>query len=270
MEIKSIEIKNIIGGCLKGNNENIRHIKALPCLSVVQSVHGYYEIGLDGRAPCSTEEGGAFVAPAGAGQNILHHNGADDYMEAQWVFMNVIINDLFAFEDVFDMPVLISAQYQGQLSEAIFTIRDNPNICRKYAAAYQLTDILIAHSTIKNTAFDNSAALLKRYIDEHYNETITKEDLANVAFCSVPNLYRIFQKYFHLSPHNYINKIRVEKASVLLENSSYSVMAVAEKVGFDDPIYFSKLFKDNYQLSPKKYREASLSVNRDNNKNNNE
>ena len=162
---------------------------------------------------------------------------------------------MFDLEDMFDIPLLISAKYQEKLFKLIFTIRNDPSMCQKYAAAYELTDILLAHSSIKNTIFDNQAILLKRHINEHYNEKITKEDLANIAFCSVPNLYRIFQRDFHLSPHNYINKIRLEKASLLLENSNHSIIEISEMVGFDDPVYFSKLFKESYQLSPKKYRK---------------
>lgn len=257
MEIKSIDIKNIMSGSQKGNHENIQHIKSLPYLSVVQSVYGYYEIGLDGEIPRTTEEGGAFVAPAGAMQNITHHNGAGGNMESQWVFMKIIINDLFDFQDFFDIPLLISAKYKEKLFGLISNIRNSPNICQKYAAAYDLTDILIAHSSIKNTTFNNTAIFLKKHIEEHYSEKITIEDLANAAFCSIQNLYRIFQKNFHLSPHNYINKIRLEKASVLLENSERSVTEISEAVGFDDPAYFSKLFKKRYQLSPKKYRECT-------------
>ena len=261
MKIKTIEIRNIVGGNLKGNTENIRHIKSLPCLSVVQSVHGHYEISLNGGKPCATEEGGAFVAPAGTSQNILHHNGAEGYMEAQWVFMNIIVNDLFEFEDLFDVPLLLSADAREELSESISTIGNDPNICKKYAAAYRLTDLVLAHTSMKNTVYDHSAILLRKYIAEHCGEKITNEALANVAICSVPHLYRIFQKNFHLSPRNYIKKIRIEKASVLLENSSRSVAEISEEVGFEDPVYFSKLFKEHYRLSPKKYREISLSVN---------
>lgn len=256
MEIKSIDIKNIVSGSQKGDHENIQHIKSLPYLSVVQSVCGYYEIGLDGETPCATEEGGGFVAPAGAMQNITHHNGAGGYMESQWVFMKVVVNDLFDLQDFFDIPFLIPAKYREKLFGLISTIRNSPNICQKYIAAYHLTDILIAHSSIKNTVFNNTIILLKKYIDEHYSEKITIEDLANVALCSIQNVYRIFQKNFDLSPHNYINRIRLEKASVLLENSDHSVAEISETAGFDDPAYFSKLFKKRYRLSPKKYREC--------------
>jgi len=254
MDIKTLEIKSMSGDVLRGNFENILHIKSLPYLSVVQSVHGSYEIGLSGAFPVFTETGGAFVAPADANQYIVHHNGPNGYMEAQWAFLQIIVNDLFTLEDVFDLPLLLPAKYRAILSELLLVIRSDTSLCRKYAAAYQLTDLLIAHSTVKNTVFDPSAALLKKYIDEHYHESLSATDLANVAICSVPNLYRLFRKHFHLSPHNYINKVRLEKASVLLENSIQSVTEISEAVGFEDPVYFSRLFKNSYQLSPQKYR----------------
>lgn len=261
MKVESIEIKDISGGSLKGNFEGIKHIKSLPYFSVVQSVYGYYEIGLDGEDPYVTKEGDAFLAPANTIQHIVHHNGITGYMEAHWAFMNIIINDIFAFEDVFDIPTLISAHYFQEVFQFISTIRNDSSICQKYAAAYQLTDILISHSSMKEGDFDESVAFLKKYIDENYRKKITKEDLANVAICSVPNLYRLFNRHFHMSPHNYVNKIRLQKAAVLLKNNNYTVTEVSEAVGFDDPVYFSKLFKKSYQLSPKKYRELSKSLN---------
>ena len=261
MELKSIIIKNIRSGSLNGNCENIRHIKSLPCLSVVQPICGYYEIGLDGKSPVATEEGGAFVAPAGVLQSVTHHNGVGGNMEAQWAFMDIIVNDIFAFQDFFDIPLLISSRYKETVFELIFTIRSNPNICQKYAAAYRLVDFLIAHSPVRKIVFDITAIRLKRYIDEHYSERITKEALANITFCSVSNLYRIFQKNFHLSPHNYVNKIRLEHAAALLENSNQTITEISASVGFNDPVYFSKLFKESFQLSPEKYRESSLYIN---------
>ncbi|MBQ4573719.1 MAG: helix-turn-helix transcriptional regulator [Clostridia bacterium] len=257
MKIKSIEIKNIMGGYLKGNNENIRHIKSLPCLSVVQAMHGRYEIALGGSAAHITEEGGAFVAPAGISQNILHHNGVSGFMEAQWVFMNVTVNGFYALEDVFDLPLLLPADCREVLEVNIGRIREESSLCAQYAAAYELTELLISHAAMKDAPFDTAAAQLKRYIDEHYSEKITVENLAAAALCSVPGLYRIFRSSFQMSPHNYINKIRLEKASVLLEQDSRSVAEIAGEVGFDDPVYFSKLFKARYELSPKQYRAVN-------------
>jgi len=258
MKINSIEIKDISGGYLKANIEKEQHIKTLPCLSVVQSLNGYYEIALGKNKPVCTQEGGVFIAPAGVKQDIIHHNGINEFMKAQWVFMNVTINDFFTFEDVFDMPVTLSSKDSESLSELILAIRTTNSTCQKYIAAYQIVEFLIAHSKIKDTIMNNTAAQIKKYISQHYAENITIKALSDIAFCSVPNLYRIFQKYFHLSPHNYINKFRLEKASVLLENSTASISSIAEEVGFEDAAYFSKLFKNNFSVSPQKYRENAL------------
>lgn len=257
MEIKSLVIKNLLAEGFKLDREHLRHIKSLPCLSVVQSLHGRYEIGIGENAPCLTEEGGAFVAPAGVRQNILHHNGTDGYMEAQWVFMNVVVNDLFALEEIYELPLLIEASCGERVNACIHTVRYSKNPCERYEAAYRLLDLLIARSALRQTAFDDTEIRLKRYIDKHYGQPITKEDLAKVAFCSVPHLYRLFQKYFHLSPSGYINKVRLEKASVLLECSDRSVAEIAQAVGLSDAVYFSRLFREQYGVSPRAYRRTA-------------
>jgi len=260
MDIKSIEIKNILTGQHNSDCEGVRHIKVLSCLSIVQSVYGYYEIGLEGDALSQTEEGGAFIAPTGMQQEIVHHNGSKGYMKAHWVFMNVVINNVFSFEDVFDIPLLLSAVHADEVNDCILRIKNADNICEKYISAYKLVDILIKNSKPKHTHITDTAAIIKQYINDHYSEQITNQHLADAAICSVPNLYHIFNKQFQMSPHNYINMIRLEKASVFLESTDEPITKISEMVGFDDPAYFSKLFSKRYQLSPKKYRDSLRSV----------
>lgn len=260
MDIKTIEIKNLSAASLKADSEGVCHIKTLPCLSVVQAVHGYYEIGLEGGAMQSAGEGGAFIAPSGAKQTIIHHSGENGFMHAQWVFMNIVINGIFSFEDVFDMPLIVPSEYSLRISELIRDIENNTDICKRYASSYLIADILMAVSTPKADAFNTSVARLKSYINDNYKSVISKELLAKVAFCSVPSLYRIFKNHFGMSPNNYINKIRLEKASLLLESSNLTVTQIAYEVGFEDPVYFSKLFKTAYKLSPQKYREKMKMV----------
>jgi len=256
MEIKTVEIENLVGGGFSRDWEGVRHIKALPCLSVVQSVRGNYEIGIDGDALRRTEEGGAFVAASGVVQEILHHNGAEGYMEAQWVFMNIKINGVLDFEDLFECPPLIPKEYGGGLSRLIGTVWKDPSVCRRYAAAYEIVHILTELAKRKDTFPDEPALLLKRYVEENYSEKITKEALASAAHCSVAGVYRLFQRSFRMPPSQYINKVRLGKASVLLESGVYTVGEAASAVGFDDHVYFSKLFKESYGVSPKKYRDG--------------
>lgn len=254
MEIRSIEIRQLYGSGLKGDYDGICHVKSLPCLSVVQAVRGKYEVTLGDQHSVITEEGGAFVAPSGVRQEILHRNGEDGNMEAQWVFMSITVNELYAFEDVFEPPALIPVRYCNELTALIGEVRSAPTLCARYAAAYRLVDLLLSLSAPRSDRSDPTSLRLKRYIEEHYAEPITQERLARVAACSVPNLYRIFTKSFGLSPRNYVNKIRLEKAAILLETGTLPINEVAEAVGYEDPVYFSRLFKENYRLSPKNYR----------------
>ena len=71
--------------------ESDHHRKALPCFSVVQALRGSYDIGLDDGPVCSTGEGGVFVTPPGCMQHITHHNGREGFLEAQWVFFDVLV-----------------------------------------------------------------------------------------------------------------------------------------------------------------------------------
>ncbi len=256
MEIKTVEIENLSGGGFVFDWEGVRHLKALSSLSVVQAVHGTYEIGLDGGPLQRTEEGGAFFAPSGVMQEIVHHNGRRGVMEAQWVFMNIRINGMFDFEDLFECPTLIPLEYSEELTRLIGTVRNDGSVCRRYAAAYEIAHILMELAKPKEVVLDRQAILLKRYVEEHYTERITKEDLAACAHCSVAGVYRLFRKHFGMAPSQYINKARIGKASVLLESGVGAVGEIASAVGFDDPVYFSKLFKAYCGISPRGYRKS--------------
>jgi len=255
MEITTIEIRNITSHGLCSDVEGMHHRKTLPVLSVVQSVHGSYEIGLDEETPFFTGEGGAFVAPAGVRQDIVHHNGDGGYMQARWVFMNVVLNGMFALEEVYELPRRIPPAREALLSRWMEAISSGVSVCARYAACYELTELLLSEAKKKPCAFEDTPAHLRRFVDEHFAEPITAETLAETAICSVASLYRLFQNHFHTSPHNYINSVRLGKAAVLLEERVDSVAAVGAKVGFEDPAYFSRLFKKQYGLSPAQYMQ---------------
>lgn len=56
-------------------------------------------------------------------------------------------------------------------------------------------------------------------------------------------------------PQSYLNRTVIEKAKTLLEDTALSVGEIALKLGFTDPLYFSRLFKKHCGISPKSYRE---------------
>lgn len=89
------------------------------------------------------------------------------------------------------------------------------------------------------------------YINEHINdETLTVESLSSHANYSSVQLYRIIKTLTELTPNDLIKTIRLQKAKEMLITGKYSVSDVCYQVGFHDPKYFSKCFKDYYTVLP--------------------
>ena len=65
-----------------------------------------------------------------------------------------------------------------------------------------------------------------------------------------------------MSPQEFLINIRMERAAELLTSTALPVNEVAAKVGYSDALAFSKKFKENYNLSPKSYRETKPEISR--------
>ena len=97
------------------------------------------------------------------------------------------------------------------------------------------------------------ALLAAEYIVNHYEEPITVEGLAAYASVSHSSLYRRFVKRFQISPKRFLLEYRIERACALLTDTSCSVQEISTSVGFEDPFYFSRAFKDVKGISPRQY-----------------
>lgn len=93
-----------------------------------------------------------------------------------------------------------------------------------------------------------------KYVDEHYCEDITRNDLTDLVYVSPDYLSRLFKKETGRSLAQYMLEKRVEKAKKLLQ-SDMSVKNVALQTGYSNFSYFSKVFRDMEGMSPMEYRE---------------
>lgn len=98
------------------------------------------------------------------------------------------------------------------------------------------------------------------YISMHFNESITIDSLCDLAHMSKGYMTRLFLEATGLTPARYINSVRLKKASQLLEETKINITEVALECGFDDPNYFTRLFKKNYGQSPSRYRKTYIEV----------
>ncbi len=108
----------------------------------------------------------------------------------------------------------------------------------------------------------DSSAQLERlntvleYISANYTSGISTRNLASMCFLSEAHFCRFFKSAVGKSCTEYINRYRIEKATVLLSNTCEPVSVVASLVGFDDMNYFSRVFKQIKGISPVKYRKS--------------
>ena len=92
------------------------------------------------------------------------------------------------------------------------------------------------------------------YIGEHcLKQEIMVSELANICHVSQATLRRMFISEFGISPRDYINSMRLDRAKLLLRNGGIEVCEVARLCGFDDPSYFSRFFKKHTGKSPGKF-----------------
>ena len=94
-----------------------------------------------------------------------------------------------------------------------------------------------------------------RYIQYNYANDIGVSDIARYVGISRSQLYRAFLQDFGVSPHNYLQTYRINEACGLLHDPIFSVAEVAGSVGFNDPLYFSRVFKSIKGTTPSDYQK---------------
>lgn len=95
------------------------------------------------------------------------------------------------------------------------------------------------------------------YINEHYREKISLEEVAASAGISPSEAGRCFQKYYGKAPVEYVIEYRLNQARRLLESSDLSVKEIGFECGFYDPSYFSRIYRRHFGVTPGNYRRKA-------------
>lgn len=93
------------------------------------------------------------------------------------------------------------------------------------------------------------------YIHSHYMDPLSVSLLAQQSGINENRLYYIFQKYAGMGPGDYLRAYRLNTARERLVTSSVSIGTISEQVGYPDPLYFSRIFKRHFGVSPSEFRE---------------
>lgn len=120
-----------------------------------------------------------------------------------------------------------------------------------YSFLLFLADSLLA-STEEN--FPASLRNCLAFLERNFERELTIREIADAGGISVTSAVRIFHRHIGCTPWAYLQKMRLECAAGLLRNGNLRIKEVAQNSGFNDPLYFSSLFRKRYGVSPRTFR----------------
>ena len=108
---------------------------------------------------------------------------------------------------------------------------------------------------LRGGKFDSSFLLCKEFIDEHFTETITIEQLSKIANMSISGFSHQFKKTLGIAPFQYLTRLRIGLAQKILISTDKPIADVATEVGYDNISHFNNQFKKLVGTSPQNYRK---------------
>ena len=116
-------------------------------------------------------------------------------------------------------------------------------------------DLIESNTSTKKLRDSQRMKNMLQYIDEHYSDNITINEIAESVSLSVSECLRCFHRNIGTTPIQYLKSFRIKKAAELLTNTDMKIVDVGIVCGFQDMSYFAKTFRNIYGCTPSKYRE---------------
>lgn len=148
-------------------------------------------------------------------------------------------------------------------------IRKIDNLCDSRPKGYQLAVkgwlfqlmfyLVSNQQTLKQPSqshqkhMDKLKTILK-YVEKHYNEPLSIEDMANLIHYSKSHFMKFFKTHMNMGFTQYLNHYRMSMAAKLLVSTDDSILSIAVSSGFDNLSYFNRLFKREFHMTPREYR----------------
>ncbi|WP_277679615.1 helix-turn-helix domain-containing protein [Gracilibacillus dipsosauri] len=112
-----------------------------------------------------------------------------------------------------------------------------------------LADIGVSDDDLMNWALE--------WLLQNFHKRFSIRDLSSKIGLSPVQFSRRFQKAFHKTPSDFVKMLRIRKAARLLLDTDYTLDQIAERCGYDNGFYLSRVFSSYMQMSPSRYRELN-------------
>lgn len=147
-----------------------------------------------------------------------------------------------------------------ELLAKIYEAKGKEESCKVRMTGYLMLalSLFIKEQDYNNNLSYSYCKKAAEYITYNYSQPITIEEIANYIGISRSQLYRVFIEVFNKPPKQYLSEYRINQALRLLKNPQLTINTVGRSVGFEDSLYFSRMFKKYKGISPSDYRKELL------------
>lgn len=143
-------------------------------------------------------------------------------------------------------------------------ITDITDIAATYAEVVRIADkfvltdgeYAVLADDINSVKAYNIVYMVKQYVEEHISDNITIETITDIIHITPNYFSSIFKRVTGESFIYYVNKQKIQKSEALLKETNMPVSEIAEKCGFSDVKYFSRVFKKYTDMTPSEYRKT--------------
>ncbi len=210
--------------------------------------------------------------------NIMFHNDSSNLAQG---YINGVVEDedtRYLIMDRKDMWGRSALAYLSDIFDANFSQEFGYELATKSYLCQLWLHLLkkcnhvtlpVAHKQRKTTSLSPDEIRIKdaiHYIQTHYAEAITLDDIADSIHVSKSECCRCFKRAVKLTPFEYLMRYRILQAADKIlqhDRSTASISELAISVGFNNTSYFNKLFKKYFNCTPTEYRKLSKTEHRD-------
>ncbi|AUB54055.1 helix-turn-helix transcriptional regulator [Enterococcus mundtii] len=164
-------------------------------------------------------------------------------------------NDCSSISEIQQLVITIIDTFALKESRFELTIKAQLFLLIKHFSRYstQVNPAKLVASKNKLNTYRCKKIIL--YLEENYQSTITLEAISRHIGYSKEHFCRFFKKHFRMTFFTYLNQMRIKKAEYLLLHTDLKIIDIALEAGFEDPNYFTSLFKRETQMTPTGYRK---------------
>lgn len=203
------------------------------------------------------------------GEDYVYHASQDDPWHYMWIgFHGIQAEEMMRKAGFSPEHPVISVSNMDKLQkimERMLKANDLTyvNDLQRMSALYELLAELIEHSDVTAEKESEKEPIERLYVRTAVNIIMNTYNQRNVKVAELAErigisrsyLSTIFKKEMHMSPQEFMICYRMERAVSLLTRTNNSINAIAEEVGYNDALSFSKVFKKRYGVSPQEYRK---------------